>query len=154
MPDYHPAGEQVFVGDLTGDCRRLECGEYGSIVQVLSGQDTPADDIYPCTKEMCKGWTPVHELLDEGTFCGVPGGGVGVCRGDGACVQCTSATVPMVPRSTRSPSASSARMTRTATAATAESFTNAVAAITESRMGTREAWTAAVAVQRALEILA
>jgi hypothetical protein len=84
VPEYEPVGKQVFPGDLIGDCRRLECGEYGSIVQVLHEQDPPMDDSNPCTDELCLGWTPVHQVLDEGTFC--PGG---ACRGDGLCVECT-----------------------------------------------------------------
>jgi hypothetical protein len=84
VPDYEPVGQLVFVGDLTGDCRRLECGEYGSMVQVLHQQDPPMDDNNPCTEELCLGWTPVHQVLADGTFC--PGG---VCRGDGVCVECT-----------------------------------------------------------------
>jgi hypothetical protein len=81
---YEPPGAQVFLGDSVGDCRRLACGEYGSIVQVLYQQDPPMDDNNPCTDELCRGWTPVHQVLDQGTFC--PGG---VCRGDGVCVECT-----------------------------------------------------------------
>jgi len=89
MATHTVAGAQVFSGDLKGDCRVLKCDGYGGIEQFLWEQDAPEDDNNACTKELCKGWTPVHELLGQGTFCAIPGGGVGVCRGDGACVQCT-----------------------------------------------------------------
>lgn len=85
VPDFIEIGTVVKKGDVVGDCRRLECDGKGIIVEVTDEEDEPDDDGSACTKEVCIGWTPYHQPLDEGTFC--PGG---VCRkDDGVCVPCT-----------------------------------------------------------------
>jgi len=70
---------------LLGDCKYAACDGWGGVVEILQASDPPLDDGNPCTKEICKGFTPVHEVLPSGSFC--PGG---VCRSDGECVECLS----------------------------------------------------------------
>lgn len=72
-----PADMQV-----AGDCKRLECGEMGSIVARTDVNDTPpADD---CIRTFCDGPNPRVENLAAGTPCK----GSGVCNGKGECGVC------------------------------------------------------------------
>lgn len=82
-----PAGTPIEPDLGFGDCRRLVCGADGSVDSATDDDDLP-NDWNPCTEDACRGGSPVHANVIDGTRCGGPGGGNDLECSGGLCAGC------------------------------------------------------------------
>jgi len=69
---------------MTGDCKRLECGIDGALNNVVD--DADADDMNPCTADICSNGFPSHTPLVNSPC----NNGAGNCDSAGNCIGCTA----------------------------------------------------------------
>lgn len=89
--NYTTAGTPLpTVSQTAGDCQQLQCNGNGVVESVALDTDVPADDNNDCTVEGCQLGIPQLDPQPLNTAC--TNGGGAVCDGQGACVQCNSAS--------------------------------------------------------------
>ena len=74
-------------GQLAMDCKRSQCDGLGGVTSVADSSDPPVDG-NPCTSDICTQSVPSNPPLPSGSSCG----GTLVCDGQGACVECVTAS--------------------------------------------------------------
>ncbi|MRG96291.1 hypothetical protein [Polyangium spumosum] len=83
---YEPVGT-ILADTVKGDCMAEACDGAGGIDQIPYPMDA-ADDMNPCTADICKGTTTEHENAANGTPCET---GCRACT-DGVCGECSEGT--------------------------------------------------------------
>ena len=79
------AGTALTSGQVSGDCKELQCDGDAGVMAVAFSSDIPADEGNACTIEGCSGSTPSVTFASFDSPCDA-----GVCDLFGACVQCNS----------------------------------------------------------------
>jgi formylglycine-generating enzyme required for sulfatase activity len=84
-----PAGTLVPESNqITGDCKRLSCGDSGTFATAADPSDLPVDDGNACIQKACDGPNPVLSEAPVGALCALAEGEEGVCNGVGGCGIC------------------------------------------------------------------